>query len=135
MRSGRGKCCIVRRDEMIHTPSRSLRFLTNVDEPLRPPEISPRRCSFLIRKIPKGDSGLCIWNVEPCNAWDPEQRVFHLHANDPRHIVIRLRRRKSEGVRNRYMRDKFHKTNSPFLVAHSLSRKQQPASQLRIHLS
>jgi hypothetical protein len=84
---------------VIDTPYRSLRLLTNYihlrQSPLEPVETY----SCVIRKVPKHDisGGLSIWNVEPREVWDPEQRIISLHGGDKRHVVLHLWRRKGEG--------------------------------------
>ena len=96
-RFGIGECLIIRRDEVVHTPSRPLRFLSSLVEVVGRPEVSSVERSFIIRKLPKHDSGLCIWYVEPREAWDPEQRVFRIHEDSALYIVIRLWRSEGEG--------------------------------------
>jgi hypothetical protein len=94
---------LLRRDEVVDTPYRPVRFLTNPLH-LRPPAQPPQRSiankySCLIRKVPShfASGGLSIWNVEPRDAWEPDQRMISLSANDDRHIVLRLWRKKGDG--------------------------------------
>jgi hypothetical protein len=39
---------------------------------------------------------LCIWNVEPGEKWDPQQRIITLE-DELCHVVIRLRRFDGDG--------------------------------------
>jgi len=99
MRLGSSTYCLLRRDEAVDTPYRSLRFLTNQNHlrlPVGPQEIN---VCLLIRKIPRhfSSGGLSIWDVEPRDVWDPEHRIISLPKGDERHVVLRLWRRQGEG--------------------------------------
>jgi len=96
-RLGSGKCLIIRRDEMIHYPTQPLRLLTSIDNKALVREEMSKQRLFLVRKLPRHDSGLCIWNVEPRSAWDSEQRVFRIVTDRGSHVVIRLWQSEGEG--------------------------------------
>lgn len=100
-RIGKCNCFLIRRDEVLDTPYRSLRFLLNDDS--LPREARGRQHQVtqicLIRRVPEHDAsaGLSIWEVQPRDAWDPEQRMIALTGHADRHIVLRLWRKKGEG--------------------------------------
>ena len=91
---------LLRRDEAADSPYRPVRFLTNPLH-LRPPPPRPiaNKYSCIIRKVPNhlASGGLSIWNVDPHDVWEPDQRILSLSENDDRHIVLRLWRQKGDG--------------------------------------
>jgi hypothetical protein len=97
LRKEMGECLIIRRDEMHHEPVRSLRFLTAIRHRSLHTQGPARTAAYLIRKIPRYESGLCIWNVEPRENWDPEHRIIKISNEGDCHIVIRLWRTEREG--------------------------------------
>jgi hypothetical protein len=84
---------------VIESPYRSLRFLANYVHPRQLPWKLEITYSCFIRKFPRHDTsrGLSIWNVEPRDVWDPEQRIISISDSDKRHIVLRLWRKYGEG--------------------------------------
>jgi hypothetical protein len=92
-----GRCFLVRRDEALETPSRSLYFLTNYIKPRPLPETVAEQYSLLIRKIPPhyASGGLCIWDVEPRENWNTRQRIINLPERC--HVIIHLWKAMGEG--------------------------------------
>jgi hypothetical protein len=93
---------LLRRDEVLDTPYRSVRFSTNhlhLRPPLQIQRLIAKTYCCLIRKVPNHfeSGGLSIWNVEPRDAWEPDQRMISLAENDNRHIVLHLWRKKGDG--------------------------------------
>jgi hypothetical protein len=95
-----GTRLLLRRNEVADTPYRPVRFLTN---PLHmhppPPRPIASKYSCIIRKVPNhlASGGLSIWNVDPRDAWEPDQQIISLSENDDRHIVLRLWRKEGDG--------------------------------------
>ena len=90
---------LLRRDEAADTPYCPVRFLTNPLQMRPPPPRPPNKYSCIIRKVPNhfASGGLSIWNVEPRDAWEPDQRIISLSENDDRHIILHLWRQKGDG--------------------------------------
>jgi hypothetical protein len=97
MRLGTNNCYIVQRDDVAYASSRSLRFPASIYKNIQLWEPVPECPTLLIRKIPRSESQLSIWKVEPSDVWDPEQRIIQFSKDDKRHIVIRLWRSEGEG--------------------------------------
>ncbi|TVY80598.1 Vegetative incompatibility protein HET-E-1 [Lachnellula suecica] len=94
-----GSIFVVRRDEVLDVPKQSLRFVTpgfNTRPRLSEDHLKELP-SFLIRKLPSYESRLCIWDVQPRDVWNADERIIRCPRNDPRPYVIRLWRGEGEG--------------------------------------
>ncbi|KAE9381887.1 hypothetical protein N431DRAFT_458441 [Stipitochalara longipes BDJ] len=96
-----GTCWLLRRDEVANSPYRALRFLTNNIPPTPGGGKQIETYSCLIRQALSRDIGgdLTIWDVEPPDAWEREQRIFSITGDDvdERYIVLHLRRHNGDG--------------------------------------
>jgi hypothetical protein len=93
-----GSCLIVWRHDVAYSPYISLRFLTNnipTHEDVLKTPLGRNGC--LIRRcFGNSTSGdLTIWDVEPSNAWDSEQRIFS--SWDQSHIVLHVKGQNGDG--------------------------------------
>jgi hypothetical protein len=124
---------LLRRDEVLDTPYRSVRFSTNhlhLRPPLQIQSLIAKTYCCLIRKVPNHfeSGGLSIWNVEPRGAWEPDQRMISLPENDNRHIVLRLWREKGDGYAIVLKRDLTYTETRDWQYCVFLENSNQPHS-------